>query len=143
MSLRDWSSDVCSSDLDVHAVLVLAADMGDESVPEADQEIGRASGRERVCNDVWISVVAVSLKKKKSVAGQPCDLAIYLKPAQPLLSACLESHGVVLIFFFKQKTAYEMSLRDWSSDVCSSDLRLGMGRDRELEEAPRLVEGAL
>src|SRR6059058_4657915 len=26
------------------------------------------------------------------------------------------------LFFFKQKTAYEMSLRDWSSDVCSSDL---------------------
>src|SRR6059058_5572772 len=25
-------------------------------------------------------------------------------------------------FFFKQKTAYEMSLRDWSSDVCSSDI---------------------
>src|SRR3546814_3839997 len=34
---------------------------------------------------------------------------------------------VVLIefffFFFKQKTAYEMRIRDWSSDVCSSDLR--------------------
>src|SRR6059058_6560709 len=28
----------------------------------------------------------------------------------------------VFFFFFKQKTAYEMSLRDWSSDVCSSDL---------------------
>ena len=27
-----------------------------------------------------------------------------------------------LIFFFKQKTAYEMCGRDWSSDVCSSDL---------------------
>src|ERR1044071_8905949 len=26
-------------------------------------------------------------------------------------------------FFFKQKTAYEISTRDWSSDVCSSDLR--------------------
>src|SRR3546814_2798049 len=26
------------------------------------------------------------------------------------------------IFFFKQKTAYEMRIRDWSSDVCSSDL---------------------
>ena len=26
------------------------------------------------------------------------------------------------IFFFKQKTAYEMCGRDWSSDVCSSDL---------------------
>src|SRR5213594_4741768 len=25
-------------------------------------------------------------------------------------------------FFFKQKTAYEVSVRDWSSDVCSSDL---------------------
>src|SRR3546814_8460807 len=27
-----------------------------------------------------------------------------------------------LFFFFKQKTAYEMSISDWSSDVCSSDL---------------------
>src|SRR3546814_5540143 len=27
-------------------------------------------------------------------------------------------------FFFKQKTAYEMRIRDWSSDVCSSDLLL-------------------
>src|SRR3546814_17901135 len=29
----------------------------------------------------------------------------------------------VLLFFFKQKTAYEMRISDWSSDVCSSDLR--------------------
>src|SRR3546814_2405000 len=29
---------------------------------------------------------------------------------------------VVFIFFFKQKTAYEMRISDWSSDVCSSDL---------------------
>src|SRR3546814_970448 len=29
----------------------------------------------------------------------------------------------VLVFFFKQKTAYEMRISDWSSDVCSSDLR--------------------
>ena len=28
----------------------------------------------------------------------------------------------VLFFFFKQKTAYEIVSRDWSSDVCSSDL---------------------
>src|SRR3546814_7827091 len=27
-----------------------------------------------------------------------------------------------VIFFFKQKTAYEMRISDWSSDVCSSDL---------------------
>src|SRR3546814_8075928 len=29
---------------------------------------------------------------------------------------------LVLLFFFKQKTAYEMRISDWSSDVCSSDL---------------------
>src|SRR5213075_3475654 len=27
-----------------------------------------------------------------------------------------------IVFFFKQKTAYEITRRDWSSDVCSSDL---------------------
>src|SRR3546814_5422659 len=29
---------------------------------------------------------------------------------------------VICFFFFKQKTAYEMRISDWSSDVCSSDL---------------------
>src|SRR3546814_2022492 len=29
-----------------------------------------------------------------------------------------------LFFFFKQKTAYEMRISDWSSDVCSSDLEV-------------------
>src|SRR3546814_8814536 len=29
---------------------------------------------------------------------------------------------VFCVFFFKQKTAYEMRISDWSSDVCSSDL---------------------
>src|SRR3546814_10788685 len=30
----------------------------------------------------------------------------------------------LFVFFFKQKTAYEMRISDWSSDVCSSDLLL-------------------
>src|SRR3546814_2913435 len=30
---------------------------------------------------------------------------------------------VFFFFFFKQKTAYEMRISDWSSDVCSSDLQ--------------------
>src|SRR3546814_7215291 len=34
---------------------------------------------------------------------------------------------VLLFFFFKQKTAYEMRISDWSSDVCSSDLPGGRG----------------
>src|SRR3546814_2315482 len=40
---------------------------------------------------------------------------------------------LVWFFFFKQKTAYEMRISDWSSDVCSSDLPdvgdLGLGED--------------
>src|SRR3546814_3346691 len=36
-------------------------------------------------------------------------------------------------FFFKQKTAYEMRISDWSSDVCSSDLRAA----RHLSRQPR------
>src|SRR3546814_7944714 len=31
---------------------------------------------------------------------------------------------MVYVFLFKQKTAYEMRISDWSSDVCSSDLEL-------------------
>src|SRR3546814_1692877 len=30
--------------------------------------------------------------------------------------------GILSVFFFKQKTAYEMRISDWSSDLCSSDL---------------------
>src|SRR3546814_2100098 len=48
-----------------------------------------------------------------------------------------------MFFFFKQKTAYEMRISDWSSDVCSSDLRtrypgaelwavFGAGRDKNV-----------
>src|SRR3546814_5619546 len=33
----------------------------------------------------------------------------------------------VIVFFFKQKTAYEMRISDWSSDVCSSDLDVLLG----------------
>src|SRR3546814_4330843 len=36
------------------------------------------------------------------------------------------------LFFFKQKTAYEMRISDWSSDVCSSDLLQGQSRALEL-----------
>src|SRR3546814_4821257 len=43
--------------------------------------------------------------------------------------------AVLDIFLFKQKTAYEMRISDWSSDVCSSDLDrnstgMSFGRDR-------------
>src|SRR3546814_2422991 len=39
-----------------------------------------------------------------------------------LVQYFVESFVVEMFFFFKQKTAYEMRISDWSSDVCSSDL---------------------
>src|SRR3546814_1953535 len=36
---------------------------------------------------------------------------------------------VSMFFFFKQKTAYEMRISDWSSDVCSSDLVAAVHRE--------------
>src|SRR3546814_4039065 len=41
-----------------------------------------------------------------------------------LSATCTSYTTVVFFFFFKQKTAYEMLISDWSSDVCSSDLRI-------------------
>src|SRR3546814_18325543 len=38
----------------------------------------------------------------------------------------------IVLFFFKQKTAYEMRISDWSSDVCSSDLSKTPQRPPEL-----------
>src|SRR3546814_1149242 len=37
----------------------------------------------------------------------------------------------ICVFFFKQKTAYEMRISDWSSDVCSSDL---LHRQKHVDE---------
>src|SRR3546814_10991155 len=92
MRISDWSSDVCSSDLlpkaDCQAIQHNDAPgelrpfheqdggkghKGETQGPQQQrwyftqrQQIGRASWRERVCQNVWISVVAASLKKKKS-----------------------------------------------------------------------------
>src|SRR3546814_5061150 len=38
-------------------------------------------------------------------------------------------YKLCLFFFFKQKTAYEMRISDWSSDVCSSDLWNWLGEE--------------
>src|SRR3546814_13087230 len=52
--------------------------------------------------------------------------------------------GIMFMFFFKQKTAYEMRISDWSSDVCSSDLgdppedALGFVEFLRGRKAPRL-----
>src|SRR3546814_3192536 len=57
----------------------------------------------------------------------------------PCFMFALECGGVLffVVFFFKQKTAYEMRISDWSSDVCSSDLLqvAGAGGDVGLDVA--------
>src|SRR3546814_1094437 len=47
----------------------------------------------------------------------------------------------LFFFFFKQKTAYEMRISDWSSDVCSSDL-LSAGDILEMVAKSNLVVAA-
>src|SRR3546814_2441108 len=70
-----------------------------------------------------------------------CSTSISLcpVPAPVCVSAwCSESITVVRSFvyitarfvFFKQKTAYELRISDWSSDVCSSDLSASLGQPR-------------
>ena len=43
-----------------------------------------------------------------------------------VVRVCVCGGLCVCVFFFKQKTAYELDVCDWRSDVCSSDL-LGLG----------------
>src|SRR3546814_4047027 len=46
---------------------------------------------------------------------------------------------MLLFFFFNQKTAFEMRISDWSSDVCSSYLQ-GRGGSSAVAPAPHLLE---
>src|SRR3546814_9189814 len=46
----------------------------------------------------------------------------------------------LFIFFFKQKTAYELRISDWSSDVCSSDLH---GERRDAAEVVGVLGAAV
>src|SRR3546814_4706862 len=48
---------------------------------------------------------------------------------------CVLWSCIIVFVFFKQKTAYEMRISDWSSDVCSSDLRAFKAKAARLQEA--------
>src|SRR3546814_2094058 len=66
-----------------------------------------------------------------------------------MLLFCFVGRGVswffvcffLFFFFFKQKTAYEMRISDWSSDVCSSDLH-ALGAEQVLHADRQALEGA-
>src|SRR3546814_10049476 len=57
-----------------------------------------------------------------------CLILIFIDLKLLLCCCCL------VFFFFKQKTAYEMRISDWSSDVCSSDLRMYHHADQSAHE---------
>src|SRR3546814_14166279 len=46
-----------------------------------------------------------------------------------------------MVFFFKQKTAYEMRISDWSSDVCSSDLQIFEAVSNQVQQRLAQVDG--
>src|SRR3546814_7581326 len=46
-------------------------------------------------------------------------------------------YAYIFFFFFKQKTAYEMRISDWSSDVCSSDLTTRVRASMSSSRKPR------
>src|SRR3546814_20094353 len=59
-----------------------------------------------------------------------------------LLFSCM-TLGCLFFFFFKQKTAYELRISDWSSDVCSSDLIGGFRNHRHVDgDAVALLDAA-
>src|SRR3546814_4950845 len=69
---------------------------------------------------------------------------VFLRWSSTIYVWCPGHCGICVFFFFKQKTAYEMRISDWSSDVCSSDLqgprpRAPGGR----EQAGRRLEGGV
>src|SRR3546814_8431287 len=49
------------------------------------------------------------------------------------MTAC-SCRSLFVFIFFKQKTAYEMRISDWSSDVCSSDLRVTCSHGQDTKE---------
>src|SRR6266487_3413761 len=110
----DWSSDVCSSDLtavlELDFMLDVAATIAHSALGR--REIGRASCRERV----EMSVVAVSLKKKKSK-----KVAIRREYGVDPFEFFFPNQRRFRNFFFSSRRRHTRWTGDWSSDVCSSD----------------------
>src|SRR5215471_18572399 len=86
-----------------------------------------------------MSVVGVSLKKKRLSFDERlvgCDLVVTAEGFVDLATVTNKAP-----FFFSSRRRHTRSLRDWSSDVCSSDLRHGgaAGQPRRRDSGLRLV----
>src|SRR3546814_1389680 len=63
----------------------------------------------------------------------------YVHVVSRLVLLCFVDIVCLSFFFFKQKTAYEMRISDWSSDVCSSDLMDIVRADRARVDLDRKI----
>src|SRR3546814_7835657 len=81
------------------------------------------------CEAMVMCIVVVGLRTgvRENYAEQIIKLLVYRIRGRCVLKwiALIVVIEGVRFFFFKQKTAYDMLIGDWSSDVCSSDLIIG------------------
>src|SRR6184192_4406927 len=91
---------------------------------------GRILKKKKMADTYYASVKASALDKGATHVAVLNVLDITLTPR---FQAVLVG---VSLFFFKQKTAYEMSIGDWSSDVCSSDLVSSIASSSIARQAP-------
>src|SRR5216110_2366918 len=61
--------------------------------------------------------------ERQAIPQKGLKLAVSDFGIQKVHTSAVNLDQDVILFFFKQKTAYDISSRDWSSDVCSSDLQ--------------------
>src|SRR6266496_772192 len=144
-SLRDWSSDVCSSDLggrNQMMATVASAEPRPWSIQWAPRSEERRVGKE--CRSRWSPYHS---KKKRNRPPRLDYLASYdeLLDWAVHAGALTASVARVLallagqrptrarrVFFFSSRRRHTSSLRDWSSDVCSSDLSFSSSGSAEL-----------
>src|SRR5712664_3758596 len=118
---RDWSSDVCSSDLVSGVTISWSVLTGGGSVNAASSVtnasgIGRASCREKSVDLGGRRII----KKKRRQRHAEVHLEENVETER---LAAEEAGGNGGFFFFSSRRRHTRSDRDWSSDVCSSDLR--------------------
>src|SRR5213082_293229 len=124
----DWSSDVCSSDLarqrhlsrhDPGAAPAVCwrRRLPNDTRPPRSEE--RRVGKECLtqCRSRW----SPYHQKKKMEHLNP---VLNGRDEDNVSVAASTEFAAFIVFFFKQKTAYEIVSGDWSSDVCSSDLMI-------------------
>src|SRR3546814_864743 len=145
MRISDWSSDVCSSDLSWRVSTMGLMNVGQTEGSQIIQLFGRGvrlkgygsslkrSGKTELPADMT-RPKDLGVLETLSIFGIRADVSEDRRGGNECVSTVRvrwwpypktinhQSTHLIEVVFFKQKTAYEMRIRDGSSDVCSSDL---------------------